>query len=298
VSKVVVTGSNGFVGAKLCQLLANNGHEVIGIDLTIGQKSTIYQQVALDFADPEIAHLLDSETSVIHLASISTDGDCRNNPELAIEVNLLKLQKLKKLLEICRVKQLIFASSEWVYPEKEEAEIQDEAVEISSNRLNSLYAISKLLGEDILRLQNEIPTTILRFGIVYGPRANPGSAPESLLYSVSLSKDIEVGNLDTSRRFIFVDDLVSGILKIIESNIQPGFNIYNLAGNRLVSLKDIILSAQEITSNTITFSQTLKPASIRNPVSDKFEGQFSWAQKTSLDSGLRECLLAMNGSEK
>jgi UDP-glucose 4-epimerase len=298
VSKVVVTGSNGFVGAKLCQLLANNGHEVIGVDLTIGQKSTEYHQVALDFADPEIAHLLDSKTTVIHLASISTDGDCRNNPELAIEVNLLKLQKLKKLLEICRVKQLLFASSEWVYPEKEEAEIQDEAVEISSNRLNSLYAISKLLGEDILRLQNEIPTTILRFGIVYGPRANPGSAPESLLYSVLLSKDIEVGNLDTSRRFIFVDDLVSGILKIIESIVLPGFNTFNLAGNRLVSLKDVILSAQEITSNIITFSQTLKPASIRNPVYAKFEGQFSWAQKTSLDSGLRECLLAMNGSEK
>jgi nucleoside-diphosphate-sugar epimerase len=277
--------------------LANNGHEVIGVDLTIGQKSTEYQQVALDFADPKVSQFLDSETTVIHLASISTDGDCRNNPELAIEVNLLKLQKLKKLMETGKVKQLIFASSEWVYPEKEEVRIQDEAADISSNNLYSLYAISKLLGEDILRIQSEIPTTILRFGIVYGPRANAGSAPESLLYNVSLNKDIEVGNLDTSRRFIFVDDLVFGILRVIESNVQLGFNIYNLAGNRLVSLKDIILSAQEITKNTITFSHTLKPASIRNPVSDKFEGQFSWEPTMSLDSGLRECLLAMKVSE-
>jgi UDP-glucose 4-epimerase len=298
VSKVVVTGSNGFVGAKLCQFMSAIGHEVVGVDLTISQKSTSYRQVALDFADPEIAHLLDSETTVIHLASISTDGDCWKNPELAIEVNLLKLQKFKKLMETGKVKQLIFASSEWVYPEKEEAEIQDEAVEISSNRLNSLYAISKLLGEDILRLQSEIPTTILRFGIVYGPRANPGSAPESLLYSVSLGKDIEVGNLETSRRFIFVDDLVFGILRVIESNVQLGFHTYNLAGNRLVSLKDIILTSQDITNNTINFSQTLNPASIRNPVSDKFESHFSWGALTNLESGLRECLQAMNGSEK
>jgi len=297
VSKVVVTGSNGFVGAKLCQLLSNNGHEVIGVDLTVSPHPTSYKQISLDFADPEIWHLLDSETTVIHLASISTDSDCRNNPELAIEVNLLKLQKLKKILETCRVKQLIFASSEWVYPEKEEAEIQDEAVEISSNNLSSLYAISKLVGEDLLRLYCEIPTTVLRFGIVYGPRAKPGSAPESLLYNVSLNKNIEVGNLETSRRFIFVDDLVFGILRVIESNIQPGFNIYNLAGNRLVSLKDIILTSQDITNNTIDFSQMLKPASIRNPVSGKFEAQFRWERTTSLDLGLRECLLAMKASE-
>jgi nucleoside-diphosphate-sugar epimerase len=297
VSKVVVTGSSGFVGAKLCQLLADNGHEIIGVDTATGKNSTSYPQIALDFADPEISRYLDSETTVIHLASISTDGDCRNNPERAIDVNLLKLQKLKKLLDSGKVKQLIFASSEWVYPEKEEVEIQDEAVEISSKRLSSLYAISKLLGEDILRLQRETPTIVLRFGIVYGPRAKPGSAPESLLYNVSINKDIEVGNLDTSRRFIFVDDLVLGILRVIESDIQLGFHIYNLAGNRLVSLKDIILTSQDITKNTINFSQALSPASIRNPVSDKFEGQFRWEPMTSLDLGLRECLLAMKASE-
>jgi UDP-glucose 4-epimerase len=154
------------------------------------------------------------------------------------------------------------------------------------------------LGEDILRLQNVIPTTILRFGIIYGPRAEPGSAPESLLYSVALGKDIEVGNLDTSRRFIYVDDLTLGILRIIASNLLPGSNVFNLAGNKLLSLKDVILAAQAITSNVISFSQTQKPASIRNPVSDKFGKQFLWEPKTSLGSGLRECLKAMSGGEK
>jgi nucleoside-diphosphate-sugar epimerase len=297
VSKVVVTGSNGFVGAKLCQLLANNGHEVIGVDLVIGQKSTTYQQVALDFAAPEISHFLDSETTVIHLASISTDGDCRNNPELAIEVNLLKLQKLKKLMETCKVKQLIFASSEWVYSDNEFIENQDEDLNISSNKLSSLYAISKLLGEDILRLQCEIPTTVLRFGIIYGPRTKAGSAPESLLFNVLLNQDIEVGNLATSRRFIFINDLISGILNVVESNVEPGLNTYNLAGSELISLKDVIVNAQEITGNEVAFSHTLKPASIRNPVSAKFEKRFNWSPVTSLDTGLRECLVAMKASE-
>ena len=295
-SKVVVTGSNGFVGAKLCQLLSNNGHEVIGVDLTVSPHPTSYKQISLDFADSEFSELLDSATTLVHLASISTDGDCRNDPELAIDVNLLRLQKLKRIAEASNVKHFIFASSEWVYPEKEVIERQDEEYKISSNGLNSLYAVSKLVGEDIMRLEIKIPTTVLRFGIVYGPRVKPGSAPESLLQSVLHMKDIEVGNLDTARRFIFVDDLVTGIIGVIESEVEPGLSIYNLAGTDLISLRDVILTAQEITGSIIKFTDLGKSASIRNPISSKFENKFGWTPETGLKSGLSDCLRVMKAS--
>ncbi len=293
-SRVVVTGSNGFVGARLCQFMSAIGHEVIGVDLT--SRATSYEEVALDFAASELSELLDSATTLVHLASISTDGDCRNDPELAIDVNLLKLQKLKRLAEASNVKHFIFASSEWVYPEKEVIERQDEEYEISSNGLNSLYAVSKLIGEDILRLDIKIPTTVLRFGIAYGPRVKPGSAPESLLENVLHMKDIEVGNLDTARRFIFINDLVTGIMSAVQGEVQPGLSIYNLAGSDLISLRDVILMAQEVTGNRIEFTDLEKSASIRNPISSKFETQFGWSPKTNLKLGLSECLRVMKAS--
>ena len=72
-----------------------------------------------------------------------------------------------------KVKQIIFASSEWVYGEEKSSKVKNEKNTISIQKISSDYTLSKILGEQIVEYysaKNKINCTILRFGIIYGPR--------------------------------------------------------------------------------------------------------------------------------
>ena len=80
----------------------------------------------------------------------------------------------------------MFASSEWVYEHFEAGELKDEDSVIDVSRQTSEYALSKLVGESALRQKFQrgfCSTTILRFGIIYGPRPSNWSARSTLRIS-------------------------------------------------------------------------------------------------------------------
>jgi nucleoside-diphosphate-sugar epimerase len=85
VGPVLVTGADGFVGRSLVSRLRKQGVEVIAIDAEPSVEGT----VKADICDPEIEQLIPSQSIVIHLAALSTDGQCREEPEKAVQVNIL-----------------------------------------------------------------------------------------------------------------------------------------------------------------------------------------------------------------
>ena len=110
VSPVFVTGADGFVGRSLVSRLRKQGVEVIAIDAEPSVEGT----VKADICDPKIEQLIPSQSIVIHLAALSTDGQCRKEPEKAVQVNILGTLNLANVSRKKNARQFIFASSEWV----------------------------------------------------------------------------------------------------------------------------------------------------------------------------------------
>jgi len=290
---LVVTGSSGFVGEKLALVAICEGYEVIGIDLKKSEKLSC-RQLELDLTSENFFDKIPEKSRIIHLASLSTDGACRDNPLVALDANLRATALILENALKSKASHFVFASSEWVYPELSNIVAQSEKDELKLTSLNSLYAMTKLFGESLIRVESKIPQTILRFGIVYGPRFPPGSAAESIAWKIHLNEEVKIGSKNTARRFIHVSDLLNGILKCIE--IGPSLlnqKIINLSGAELVSLDNIANASNQILKKSTQIIETGGSASIRNPVNALALELLDWKPKIDFNAGLLECLSFM-----
>jgi nucleoside-diphosphate-sugar epimerase len=289
---LVITGASGFVGSKLALTAVNLGFKVIGIDISESvYKTPPYESHKIDISKNDFSNLIPNNSTFVHLASISTDSGCRDNPQLALDVNYSGTLNAIKSANKAGSNHFIFASSEWVYPETEVAVDQTENDQLNLENLNSFYAISKLVGENIVRTQFKKSFTNLRFGIVYGPRSIPGSSLESLAFKVKNNEEIKVGSKFTARRFIYIDDLISGLIAcsiVDENSIVNG--PLNLAGNKLISLDEIVETTSVILGKKSIIMSESKPASIRNPISEKAKSILNWNPEVDLRKGIELCL--------
>jgi len=295
---LVITGSSGFVGQSLAKKAILLGFKVIGIDIKTDVNKS-WESHELSITEEDFSYLIPEDSVVIHLASLSTDSACKNDPQLAINVNYVGTLNTIKCANQAGAKHLIFASSEWVYPERTEITEQNESDILDLEDLKSFYAITKLVGESLVRTESKVPFTNLRFGIVYGPRQAPGSSLEALVLKVYNDEHVTVGSDLTARRFIYIDDLVDGILQcaILSTQEIPNKAV-NLTGNEIISLKEIVITANKILGKKSTVSTESKSPSIRNPVNVYAKTLFNWDPNTSLETGIQYCLAEMTKNRK
>lgn len=272
---IFITGSKGFIGKELVLQCKKQGIQVIEAD------------IEADIRSKDIAKLIpESVDAVIHLAALSSDPVCKNKGYDCFDTNVMGTLNLIRAAEEKKAKQFIFASSEWVYDNCKEDNVKNEDTPINIANHTSEYAFSKLVSEANLRQKYQYgfcPVTILRFGIIYGPR-DGGSAVESLFNNVKTKDEIEVGSLKTGRCFIHVSDIVSGIIKSIG---LEGFNIINLEGNSLITLGDIIETSKRILNkNPKIIEKDSDNISVRNISNEKAKKILNWEPKINLETGL------------
>jgi len=290
---LVLTGSAGFVGENLALAAIKLGYTVIGIDL----KTSLVlqcQQYVVDVSCEPIAQYVPRGATIIHLASLSTDSLCRENPILAIDANIKATASVVGASQESGASQLIFASSEWVYPEKSHSIDQLETDRLSLSDLNSLYAMSKLIGESIIRTTSSTAYSLLRFGIVFGPRPFPGSAVESLALKVHKGELVNVGSGSTARRFIYIDDLVEAILRVVAFGpVSEGGVSLNIAGSELISLSKVVETTNKILGKSVAIIDGGNPPSIRNPLINRAHSLIDWQPRTEFSTGIQNCLQSM-----
>jgi nucleoside-diphosphate-sugar epimerase len=284
---VIITGSESFIGKKLISELKTN-HKIIGFDL-VDKPSNEYQFHKVDIRNPNIDKLIPENTDVmIHLAALSSDPDCKGKSFECFDINVMGTLNLIQAAKRKKVKQFIFASSEWVYNEFKEDEVKNEESFIDISKHTSEYALSKLVSESNLRQihqQGFKNITILRFGIIYGPRPNSMSAVESIFNNIKMKDEIQVGSLKNGRRFVHVSDIVKGISKSIGID---GFNIINLTSDKIITLGEIIQKSQKILNKSVKVTE-LNPENIniRNPSNDKAKKILDWETKIDIEKGLK-----------
>lgn len=284
--KLFVTGTASFIGKELLRLCQEKDIEVTGADLIDNGQPNC---TAADIRSPEIKALIPTGVdAVIHLAALSRDPDCRDKALKCFESNVMGTLNLIEAAKGKAAKQFIFASSEWVYDNFQEGISKTEEDPINIANHTSEYALSKLVSEANLRQKFEhgfCPTTILRFGIIYGPRKGNWSAVESIFNSVATQDTVSVGSLKTGRRFVHVSDIASGILAAVGLS---GFEIINLQGNQMISLGDIINVSKEITKkNPSVTEKNPGQVSLRTVSNEKAKKLIGWEAKIDLKKGLQ-----------
>jgi len=277
-----ITGAESFVGVRLLSLCREREIPYVGVDVLASEDPNVSR---IDICDSALVERIPRDSVIIHLAAISRDSDCAKNPLLANRVNIEGTLNVLECAKKKGARQLIFASSEWVYGQVSNDSEQHESDEIHVQRLDSIYAITKALGEQYLKLlRSDLDATILRFGIIYGPRPSNWSAVESLFDSVRKNEEIIVGSSKSGRRFIHIDDICAGILAAVG---YSGFEIFNLSGDSTVTLGQVIDESKVIhgTSPKVVESSPEK-ISLRNPSNAKAKQHLNWRPFVSLSEGL------------
>jgi UDP-glucose 4-epimerase len=285
---IVITGSESFVGKELISQCKQNSIDFVGLDL-INKKESDYVYYQIDIKSPKIINYIpENADAVIHLAAMSRDADCKGRAYECFDNNVMGTLNMIKACKEKNVKQFIFASSEWVYDEFIGNEEKDEDSLINAHNYRSEYAFSKLVTEINLKQQYELgfcSVTILRFGIIYGPRKNNWSAVESIASTIKNKNEITVGSLENARRFIHVSDIASGIIKSIGLH---GFNIINLTGNNLLTTRNLIDECEKIYGKKmIVVERDHLTVSIRNPSNQRAKQIINWEPKISIGDGIR-----------
>jgi len=235
-----VTGGSGFIGSHVVDQLLAAGHDVRSLDLAETQNALPQACEGL------VGDLLDSPAllaaaagceAIIHLAAAADVGLVAKEPAFAEALNS---RGTLNVLEVARETgaAVVYASTIWVYSDVAERDVnEDTQLALPSH----LYTATKLAGEMYCRSYGElydVPTTILRFGIPYGPRARPAAVLPIFVNKALAGEPLTIaGDGKQTRRFVYVEDLAEGVVCALRPEARG--RIYNLVGAEDTSVRDI-----------------------------------------------------------
>ena len=289
--KIVITGSESFVGREFIRQCLGKGIEIHGIDL-LEEPSQAYAYQKADIRKEDVVACVPEDAdALIHLAALSSDAMCKGKPYECFDINVMGTLNLMRAASAKKTKQFIFASSEWVYEKFIGKEEKDEDSTINIAGHVSEYALSKLVSEANLRIQHKngfYDATVLRFGIIYGPRKANWGAVESIMSQVKNQEEVMVGSAQSGRRFVHIEDVAGGIIKAIG---LEGFEIINFWGERLITLGEIISESEKIFGKKVSIvEKTREEERVRNPLNNKAKELMGWKPEIDIATGLNTLL--------
>lgn len=285
--RIFVSGVGSFIGRELVRQCDGRGIAVGGIDLVDVKRPGC---IARDIRDGAVADAIPRGVdAVVHLAALSRDADCRGRAKACFDANVTGTLNLAEAALARGARQFVFASSEWVYPRFAAGQEADEATPIDMADHQAEYALSKTAAEAALRIFHQrhgLAMTVLRFGIVYGPRRDNWAAVEALTNAVARDEVVRVGSLRTARRFIHVRDIAAGILATLG---RGGCETFNIQGPRLVTLGEVIDTASRVLGRKPRIEETAPDAVSVRPVSSaRAEAVLGWKAAIGIEDGIRD----------
>lgn len=323
--KVIVSGSAGFIGSHLAKSLLERGDEVLGIDnhndyydpalkesrLRIIKQYKDYHHVKADLADGNvITDVFDDfqPDRVVNLAAQAGVRYSMENPRAYIDSNILGFSNVLEACRGCDVDHLVYASSSSVYGANEALPF---SIHDNVDHPLSLYAASKKSNELMAHSYSNLfgmPTTGLRFFTVYGPWGRPDMALFKFTEAILKGEPIQVFNYGKHRRdFTYVDDIVEGIIRVLDraatpnpqwSGLRPDpgssfspWRVYNIGNSNPVELSDFIMSIETALGKKAKLDLLpLQPGDVPDTCADVADlvADFDYHPVTSVDVGIQK----------
>ena len=286
--EILVTGSGGFIGNYLIPQLLNQNYKIFGICKKKQKSSKNFVSVNMDITKITNFKLKSDFSKIIHMAAFSDVSFCNLNPSKCYELNVDGTQKM---LEIARKRdsEFIFLSSSHVYGDSTNLPLSETD---SCNPL-SHYASSKRMSEILCETYSKtygLNIRVARIFSVYGPNSSKSNLIFNILEQILHNSQITLGNIMPKRDFIFIDDVVSGLLNIVNSR-NKGYDVYNLGTGKSTSIKDLanfLFSHSNKKMRIISKKSKIRENDVLNICADisKMKSHFNWKPKVSLKRGL------------
>lgn len=292
--KVLITGGAGFVGVNLAVYLSQRGgYEITVIDNeSLGSRAHVAPYASRFIHgdilnEGELQSALEGQDFVVHLAADTRVMDSIENPTHNFENNVLGSFRL---LQACRqlgVNRVVAASTGGAILGEVPAPVHEEMVA----KPLSPYGASKLAMEGYLSAFSGaygVTSCALRFSNIYGPRSfHKGSVVAAFFKRMLDGKDLTVyGDGSQARDFLYVEDLVEGIRRAMESDAD---GVFQLGSGRPTTVNELLDVIREVTGlNPTVHYEDFRAGEIHTTWCDinKSKTAFDFAPDTSLKDGL------------
>ncbi len=323
--KILITGAAGFIGYHLSKKMLELGFQVYGIDnlnayydvrlkldrlkelgIDVQEERFLRQQevrsftfdnfafLQLDLVDERRLDVLFEKEKfdiVVNLAAQAGVRYSMDNPKVYVQSNVVGFINI---LEACRqndVKHLIYASSSSVYGNRDDVPFSEKD---NVDSPVSLYAATKKSNELMAHVYShlyKLPTTGLRFFTVYGPWGRPDMAPFLFTKAIFEGKPIKVFNKgDLKRDFTFIDDIIQGVIGIVEKETAPSeYKIFNIGNNKPEKLLDFIKFIEDSSDRKAVLDMVaMQPGDVYQTYAniDALHNYTDYQPKTDLKTGL------------
>ncbi len=297
--KILVTGSSGTIGTRLCERLLEDGHNVIGADWEPCKWNEEVEKlrIDIDLRHKDEFHKLPTDVDlIIHLAANARVYELVEHPERAMD-NFMDTFNILEHARQHGITRAMFASSRETYgnihlPEGQKYS-EDKAHFMTCE---SPYTASKIGGEALFEAYKrcyDIDTIIFRFSNVYGMYDDSIRVVPLFYRQAKAGETLHVFGKDKCLDFTYIDDCVDGIVKAIDNFDTAKNDTYNLAfgeGTTILKLaervKDILGSDSNI---EVTESRT---GEVTHYIADisKAQKAFGYSPQTSFDKGIERSM--------
>ncbi len=305
--RILITGGAGFIGSHLCDRYLADGHEVIAMDnLKTGSTDNIAHLAGHPrylFINHDVTHYIyvaGELDSVLHLASLPSPVDYLNYPIQTLKVGALGTHNTLGLA-LAKGARYLLASTSEVYGDPL-VHPQDESYWGNVNPVGprGVYDESKRFAEALTMAYDRyhgVDTRIVRIFNTYGPRmrVDDGRVVPNFISQALRGVPLTVYNHGKrTRAFCYVDDLVEGIVRLMEAEVEGPINMGNPSEISILDFAKLVIEVAESESE-ITFvvpedERTRDDPKQRCPDITRARELLGWAPKVDLRDGLRRTI--------
>ena len=298
--RVLVTGGAGFLGSHLCDALAARGDDTVCVDnLSTGRAENVRHLVGrpgFDFVDADVSAGLDLPgpfDAVAHLASPASPPAYLRRPIETLAVGSKGTENALRLAERDGARFVLASTSE-VYGDPEvHPQPEDYWGNVNPIGPRSVYDEAKRFAEALTtayRTARDVNTGIVRIFNTYGPRmsAGDGRIVTNFVTQALTGRPLTVyGDGRQTRSFCYVDDLIRGIVAMIDSADPGPVNLGNPEEFEVGNFAKLVLSITESASPIEYLPLPADDPSRRRPVIERAAERLGWKPEISVEEGVR-----------
>ena len=301
-ARILVTGGAGFIGSHLCQKLLDSGNEVICLDnLFTGRLENVklhssnenYEFIRHDVTEPILLEV----DKIFHFACPASPVHYQYNPVKTIKTNVMGTINMLGLAKRVGARIMLASTSEVYGNPLEHPQTESYWGNVNPIGIRSCYDEGKRVAETLTmdyNRQNGVDVKVIRIFNTFGPRMlfNDGRVVSNFIVQALKSEPLTVyGNGEQTRSFCYVDDLVNGILKMMDS--EDFIGPVNLGNPHEVTVMELAKKVLELTgSNSEIINKPLPQddPTRRKPDISLAKKKLNWEPEISFEDGLNRTI--------
>jgi UDP-glucuronate decarboxylase len=296
---ILITGGAGFIGSNLCEKLLKQGNKVICVDnLYTGNIKNIqefFYNQNFEFLNRDILlplYIKDDIDEIYNLACPASPKKYQQNPINTLQVNFIGVMNLLELAKHKNAKFLQSSTSE-IYGEPQiSPQTEEYRGNVNTIGIRSCYDEGKRIAETLIMeyyKKYNVDIKIVRIFNTYGPKMdeNDGRVVSNFINQAINNQDITIyGNGEQTRSFCYIDDLIDGLVNLMQSDYHLPINIGNPNELNVKELANIIIKLTNSKSKLIYKDLPSDDPTNRRPDIKKANQILQWSPKYDLEKGL------------